>query len=74
MNSECSRLINLYNKADPKNRALMYPKDDCRSVEILKDRYNGNGEMVEGDIKVNVDEKYWFFCKPKTLTTQPECK
>jgi len=93
VNSECSRLINLYNKADPKNRAFMYfksametgynkmfikknhddmyPKDDCRSVEVLKDRYNGNGEMVEGDIKVNVDEKYWFFCEP---TTQPECK
>ena len=57
-----------------KNHDDMYPKDDCRSVEILKDRYNGNGEMVEGDIKVNVDEKYWFICKPKMLTTQPECK
>ena len=96
VNSECSRLINLKNSADPKTRAFMYfksametgynkmfikknhddmyPKDDCRSVEILKGRYNGKGEMVEGDIKVDVYEKFWFFCKPKTLTTQPECK
>ena len=94
--TECSRLIALYNSADPKNRAFlyfksaletgyskmfikkkhddMYPKDDCRSVETLRGRYNGNGEMVEGDIKVDVYEKYWFFCKPKTLMPQPECE
>ena len=99
--TECSKLISLYNTADPKNRAFlyfksaletgydkmfikkdhidMYPEDDCRSVEILKERFNGNGEMIEGNKKVDVTEKYWFFCKPyqsqaNPSATPPECK
>ena len=51
----------------------MYPKDSCRSVEVLKERYNADGEMVDGDDVVYVNRQFWFFCKPKTKTTQPEC-
>ena len=57
----------------------MYPKDDCRSVLVLKDRYNGNGEMVNGNDKVSVYLENWFFCKPKrkrpnTCDTQKSIK
>ena len=51
----------------------MYPKDSCRSVEVLKERYNADGEMVDGDDVVYVNRQFWYFCKPKTKTTQPEC-
>ena len=52
----------------------MYPKDDCRSVEVLKDRYNEDGEMVDGDDVVYVYQQFWFFCKPETLKPQTQCK
>ena len=52
----------------------LYPRDDCHSVEVLNERYNDDGEMVEGDNKVEVFDQDWFFCLPKSPATQPKCK
>ena len=51
----------------------MYPQNDCRSVEILKGRYN-DGNMIEGDKKIDVYYKDWFFCKPKNTASTSACK
>ena len=52
----------------------MYPEDECLSVDVLKSRYNGDGKMVDGDKTIDVYNKDWFFCRPKTQASQDACK
>ena len=42
----------------------IYPKDGPGSVETLKDQYDRGGEMVNGQNKVPVFDRDWFFCLP----------
>ena len=42
----------------------IYPKDGPGSVETLKDQYDRDGEMANGQNKVPVFNRHWFFCFP----------
>ena len=56
----------------------MYPRDDCRSVEVAQDRYTEDGKIVYkfNDVRVTMDvyKKLWWFCLPKKKTTHPNCE
>ena len=55
------------------NHEEAYPNEGFCSVTTLKERYNGEGEMVNGDNKVDVFKHDWFFCLLKTPATKNEC-
>ena len=55
------------------NHEEAYPKEGFCSVTTLKEQYNGEGEMVNGDSKVDVFRHDWFFCLPKPPATKNEC-
>ena len=42
----------------------MYPQDGHCSVKTLQQKYNEQGEMVDGDNNVDVGNRFWFFCLP----------
>ena len=50
-----------------------YPKTGPCPVKTLKERYNDEGYMVNGDEKVKAWEQQWFFCHPKTPSTSRKC-
>ena len=56
----------------------MYPRDDCRSVEVAQDRYTEDGKIVYkfNDVRVTMDvyRKLWLFCMPKKKTILENCK
>ena len=56
----------------------MYPRDDCRSVEVAQDRYTEDGKIVYkfNDVRVTMDvyRKLWLFCMPKKKTILEKCK
>ena len=55
------------------NHEEAYPKEGFCSVTTLKEQYNGEGEMVNGDSKVDVFRHDWFFCLPTPSATKNEC-
>ena len=48
------------------NNEMFYPKTGPCSVKTLKERYNDDGDMVDGDDRVKAHGQIWFFCQPKT--------
>ena len=47
------------------NNEMFYPKTGPCSVKTLKERYNDDGDMVDGDDRVKAHGQIWFFCHPK---------
>ena len=40
----------------------MYPKSGTSSVDVVQKRYTNKGEIIDGNRKVSVWKKQWFFC------------
>ena len=57
------------------NKKGMYPKSGPCSVEVLKERYNEDGQMVDDDETVDVHKKNWYFCMPyEQSSSSTKCK
>ena len=57
------------------NSRGIYPETGPCSVKILKELYakNNDGTIDDGNGKVMVHGKQWFFCHPKVPTCSSKC-
>ena len=73
MESGFTEMVMLYDLYESSDKVGFYPKEGPCSVEILKGKYDNDGNIDDGGKKTFVWGMNWVFCYPKKPKKLPKC-